>query len=64
MFKITKMIFFIPTQQNDALKPLIERHLKKVWSDALNPDLSNRLTLANILENEDLVSNVKRLGIF
>ena len=37
---------------------------KKVWNDALNPDLSNRLTLANILENEDLVSNVKRLGIF
>ena len=36
---------------------------KKVWNDALNEDPSNRLTLANILENEDLVLNVKRIGI-
>ena len=37
---------------------------KKVWNDALNRDPSNRLTLANILENEDLVLSVKKLGIF
>ena len=36
---------------------------KKVWNDALNEDPSNRLTLANILENEDVVLNVKRIGI-
>ena len=36
---------------------------KKVWDDALNENSSNKLTLTNILENEDLVLNVNRIDI-